>query len=398
MGAELIELDFSNDNDGATAAAKAWVQERFNKPFRLTKEAMPFEQHLIKITEKEHWFFGKYHHLITDGYGFIVYVQYIASKYRALISGEEILSSYPPYREAAVKANQYYHSAEYREDGNYWKEKIPVKPARLLQKKYYNIKGKQGATYKPQPKRRTAEPAGSGAVAANAGLQQLTIAALLIYFGKISASTEIILGIPIHKRGSRQLRSTVGMFSGILPFKGNYNKEQTLVELLKEISGSQKKDYRHQNYLIGDLSRELKINPSEGYLCEVFVNYEPLDFELSFGEEIAANIIRLANEDERNPLQLCWRDYGKQQALQLQIQFGYEYFTQEEIELLARRVLFVIEQFPDALEKRIESINILPAAEAQLLQAFNDTAADYPGDKSIVDLFEDQVKQRALKQ
>jgi len=390
--AALNELDFS----GRTAPggeAVDWMQSRFNTAFVLKKGRLPFEQYLIKISESEHWFFGRYHHLITDGYGFIVYVQYVSRKYSALVSGEEVSFSYPSYREASLAANDYYHSAGYQEDGNYWKEKIPVIPEKLLSKRYTNIAGKTGTTYNIDLGEAQRARLEELQVSSKTGLQQLTIAALLIYFGKLSSSTEFIFGTPIHKRGSRQLRNTVGMFSGILPFKGHYNKEQTLADLLKEISATQRSDYRHQNYLIGDLSRHLKINTSEGYLTEVQVNYEPLDFELDFGNAIAATITRLANEDEQNPLQLCWRDYGKKQALQLQVQFCFAYFSQEEIELLAKRIFFILEQFSNALDQQVGTIATLPQKEREeLLHTFNDTKSTYPEDKTVISLFEEQAK------
>jgi len=232
--AGLNELDFSEGKDPA-GDAKEWMQGRFNTPFLLTKNNLPFEQFLLKITDQEHWFFGKYHHLITDGYGFIVYVQYIAGKYSALATGNELSFNYPQYREAALNANEYYHSASYQEDGKYWKDKIPVKPEKLLQKRYfsYTSEDKKGATYTLNLSEEQRNRLEAIQQISKAGLQQLTIAALLIYHGKISTSTEFILGVPIHKRGSRQLRNTVGMFSGILPFKGNYNKEQTLSRFSK---------------------------------------------------------------------------------------------------------------------------------------------------------------------
>ena len=185
----------------------------------------------------------------------------------------------------------------------------------------------------------------------------------------------------------------MGCSAVFCPLTGSYDKGQTLSEFLKEISTLQRSNYRHQSYLIGDLGKDLKMNASDGYVCEVLINYEPLDFELSFGEEIEANIARIANEGERNPLQLCWRDYGKQQPLQLQIQFSSEYFNQREIELLAQRVISIIAQFPDALDKSIEYVNILPAEEAQLLFGFNGKKVSYPQEKTVVDLFEEHALQ-----
>ena len=157
----LTDLDFSDRAD-PLQAAKDWMQNRFSIPLQLKKELLPFEQFLIKISDQEHLFFGKYHHLITDGYGFIIYVQYVARKYSALVTGEEVLFSYSQYQEAALNANAYHNSAAYEEDGNYWKEKIPGKPERLLQKKYspYNAQGKISSTYILNSKSRSKKAAG----------------------------------------------------------------------------------------------------------------------------------------------------------------------------------------------------------------------------------------------
>jgi surfactin family lipopeptide synthetase A len=56
---------------------------------------------------------------------------------------------------------------------------------------------------------------------------------------------------------------------GVLPFKSNYKRGLKLRDLLNEIAVTQKEDYRHLNYLIGDLSRHLNIN-SSGIICVKF--------------------------------------------------------------------------------------------------------------------------------
>ncbi|HEX8376315.1 MAG TPA: amino acid adenylation domain-containing protein, partial [Pedobacter sp.] len=390
---QLEELDFSAE-DHPQEAARLWTQERFNISFRLGKEDCPFEQYLLKISENEHWFFGKYHHLICDGYGFIVWVQYIANKYHSLIAADGTQFSYPLYKDEAIKAGQYLNSSSYEIDSNYWKDKISHKPEKLLHKNYrMEASGTANATFihkviLADEKRKLLEDLQSDT---KSSLQQLTLAALLIYFGTTTGKSEFIFGVPIHKRGSRVLRNIVGMFSGILPFKGSFNENASLIDLLAEISGIQRSDYRHQNYPIGDLSRHLKINNSEGYLYDVVVNYEPLHFELNFDQNIDASIVRLANDDERNPLQLAWRDYGTQQPLELQIHFSEKCFSKEEIQLLAERIIFIIEQFPEALNNSIGTIPILPVKEAERLSTFQINPSLYPRDKSITDLFTEQA-------
>ncbi|MEJ6981955.1 non-ribosomal peptide synthase/polyketide synthase [Pedobacter sp. P351] len=389
---QYSELDFSSE-DNPEARAVNWAQERLNTPFVLDKESLPFEQCLLKISETEHWFFGKYHHLITDGYGFIVWIQYIAGKYNSLMSGEDRNFSFPLYRDEAIKARQYLNSPEYEADAVYWKEKIKARPDEVLQKRY--VSGGITSIYRLKLSDGKRELFEQLQLNTKSSLQQLTLASLLIYLGKTSPQSEFIFGVPIHKRGSRVLRNIVGMFSGILPFKGNYNEENTLLELLAEISATQRSDYRHQNYPVGDLSRHLKVNNSEGYLYQIIVNYEPLHFELDFGEKLDASIVRLANEDERNPLQLAWRDYGSHQPLELQIHYGEDYFSEREIELLAERLVYIIEQFSTALNHKIGSLDILPGAEMAQLSTFNTSdVSSYTPEYSILDLFHSQVVMR----
>lgn len=391
---ELADLDFSNCKSPDKEAID-WMKNQLNTAFVLDKKKLPFEQYLLKISNVEHWFFGKYHHLIIDGYGFIVWAQYLARKYATLAAGENFEFKYPAYEAEAIKAFNYSRSENYELDGRYWKNKIVEKSGKLLQKNkhFQNHSGKKSTTFSvsiTKDDRRLLEEL---QVNTKAGLQQLTIAALLIHYGKISEHSEFIFGIPVHKRGSRELRNTIGMFSGILPFKGTFQQDEILIDCIKAISQSQKRDYRHQPYLIGDLSRHLKINSSEGYLCEIIINHELFNFDLNFGAEIQATIFRLTNEHEVNPLQIGWQDYGPQQPLQLHFHFGNEYFNEIEIELLSQRLLYILKQFPDSLDKKMGSIDIMPQPEKQLLHQFNDTSVDYQSGKTIIDLFEEQAKQ-----
>lgn len=387
---EMSELDFSDKNN-PEKEAELWMQSRINTPFIIQRETLLFEHYLIKIAEHEHWFFGRYHHLITDGYGFIVWVQYLGRKYKSLLADDNFQFSYPSYLHEAIKANEYRNTAEYEEEARYWKDKIKEKPQNFLERKYpQNDSGKKSKSYILTLNKDQTKLLEEIQLKTKSGLQQLTIGALLIYFGKACNQSEFIFGIPVHKR-SKQLRNIVGMFSGILPYKGNFQKDLKLTDFLKNISYSLKRDYRYQKHLLGDLSRDLKINSAEGHLHEVIVHYEKLNFELNFGEDIQATLLQLSGEYEKNPLQLCWQDFDNHQSLQLQIQYQNEYFSQEEIKLLALRVMFILEQFRDGLNRDIGSFDILPSMERQLLEGFNDTQVGFNNGKTIIDLFEKQV-------
>ncbi|HET9276908.1 MAG TPA: condensation domain-containing protein, partial [Flavitalea sp.] len=389
---EMPELDFSQ-RQNPEEEAMAFMQSRFNTPFVIHKDTVLFEHFLIKISPDECWAFGRYHHLIIDGNGFIAWAQYVSEKYKSLVAKTDDKFDYPSYREESARAVDYYKSEDYQSHASYWNEKIAQKPAKFLQKKnlFQHPSGKKSSTYTLQFSEDERKHLEQIQVTTKAGLQQLTIAALLIYFGKTSEQSEFIIGTPVHKRISRQLRKTIGMFAGILPYKGTFERDVPLCDFIRDIVQTQKRDYRHQHYLIGDLSRQLKLHSSEGYLFEIMVNYELLNFNIHFGENIQATVCRLLNEFEVEPLQISWQDYGSNQPLQLQVHFRYDYFTRKEVELLVERILFILQQFAGSLERKIGSIGVLPPLEHRLLQSFNDTAVTYLQNKTIVDLFEEQA-------
>ena len=384
----LQQLDFSSHANPAESA-KLWMQTNFNKPILIKTESLPFEECLLRISDNEYWFFGKYHHLITDGYGFIVLVDYLAKKYRSLLQGEKVEFDYPSYNEELIKASSYFNSTDYEKDSLYWKTRIAEIPKKILPVKYLSnaLEGKISETFileLTSNQRRLLEEL---QVQTKAGIQQLSIAALLIFFGKTSEQNEFVFGIPVHKRGSRKLRNIVGMFSGMLACKAAYEPHKQLAELIKEIASAQKADYRHQHYPIGDLGRNLKAIASEGYLYQVSIDYEPLNFKPDFGNLLQAAILRVPNAQERNPLQLCWLDYGSDQPLKLQINYGNAYFNKTEIELFAKRILFILELFPAALHQPIGQIAIVPSWERALLDKWNNTSTNYPENKTLVELF-----------
>ncbi|WP_018612579.1 non-ribosomal peptide synthetase [Segetibacter koreensis] len=390
---ELAEMDFSGRKN-PEHEAKSWMQNGFNVPFIIRKENLLFEPVLIKIASDEYWLFFKFHQIIIDSYGLAMWLNYVSKKYTSLLIADDLKFHYGSYVDEAIKASEFLNSPDYELDGKYWKKKINEQPEALLRKNNRFITKpttKSGNYYlKISPEQRKIIDKVINVTQSN--LDQLTIAALLIYFGKTSGQSNIVFGINVPKRSSVELQNIVGKLSGVLPFKGVFEEDIKLADLLKDIAISRKEDCAHQNYLVSDLIEFLKIDTSKSSLYDVTVDNVLFNFQIDFGTEIQSTIFWLQSEYEKVPLQICWRDYGNQQPLELGLHYNYEYFISEEIDLFAKRIIFILEQFPFALNTNIGNINILPSQEQQLLGRFNGATEAYPIDKNIVDLFEQQVE------
>ncbi|RDV12934.1 amino acid adenylation domain-containing protein, partial [Pontibacter diazotrophicus] len=387
---EIEEQDFSDETDPKVKALH-WMQDRFNIAFDL--EGTLYELSLLKISEEEHWLYGRFHHLITDGFGFAVLAHYVARKYSHLINAPADLFAfrYASYEKEVTKALAYLDSDSYQKDGAHWKEQFTEVPDPLLKTRINGLKGQSG-TFVSEISEAQKILFEAAALQTNTSLQQLTLAALTIYFARTENREDVVFGIPVHNRRNKQQRSTVGLFAGMIPFKGHYEPTMSVSSLLQAVKQQQRTDYRYQSYPISHLNRELKLMAKgRNQIFDVVVNYAMLDFEVDM-EGIQANLFDLSSQYESQPIQFWWRDYGKNQPLQLRIDYHLSYFTKEEAELLGQRLLFIMEQFPAALEERVADLDIVPEKERrQLLEKFNAPAALFPHKETLLDLFEEQA-------
>ena len=369
---ELPELIFE-EGENKRAEIEQWIKERLAIPFEVKKENILTEQYLISVTDQEHLYYFKLHHLITDGYGVSGLNQYVAKKYKALVTGEDVVFKHPSYLEEAARASAYYSSDAYAAEGDYWKKKLEKRPSPVLSSRYatdekWNTKCDTFIMEFTEAERSKLEAL---QVKTKASIQQLTLAALMIYFNSIQDQSEFVFGIPLHRRRTKQLRVIPGMFTGVIPFLGSCAPGTKVIDLLKSIAASQREDYRNQNYLIGDLSRHFKINAVEDALIEIVVNYAPMDFQLDFGDGLTGIANNVPSGHLPFPMEMFWYDYGQQQPLQLRMDFQVQYFDQKEVGLLAERILFMLDQFDYMLDSDISEINTLPGKERELLKSLS---------------------------
>jgi amino acid adenylation domain-containing protein len=385
---DIIEKDFS-DCLHPSDDARSWIQELLNLAFDIRKGTSLIQHSLLKVSETEYWWYCKFHHLICDGVSFNVQLNYVAKQYRTFLTNDNQELSCHPYLPEVINASRYYKQDEYEADGEYWKNKIGNQLKKILHKRVHTKNLLKGArsTFKIDDKMFILLK--NSQLVTGSSLMQLTLAAIVIYFGRVTNERKIIVGVSAHRRSDTQ-RDTFGLFAGIVPFVGEYCGSKYLQDFLKEIAVARRQDYTHQNYIISDLARSLAIDRDAGFF-DIVVNYEKqlLD-EYDFGSLVKAIPLGdMFSQDQVIPLQIRWRDYGS--ALELFAHFSFAYFESKETELLLNRIVFIISQFSHSLAKPINEIQLVPPQERfVLLKEFNDKDF-YPAEKTLINLFEKQV-------
>jgi amino acid adenylation domain-containing protein/thioester reductase-like protein len=94
-----------------------------------------------------------------------------------------------------------------------------------------------------------------------------------------------------------------------------------------------------------------------------------------------------------NGIYIHLHDNDDDGILNVDYDYQIERYTSQDMQNMHKRILHIIEQVlnnANCLEKDIEIVT--PEEKHQILNVFNDTYSDYPRDKTIVDLFEEQVE------
>ena len=285
--------------------AHLWIKNRFSLPFLIHESAVPFEECLLQLNSEEYWFYGKYHQLIIDGYGFVVFINYLTSKYKALVEGKTSEFNALSYGAEIEKCAAYINSQGYEHDKKFWKNKLANYPPRIFSPKYMDEAKMPQAnssillelSYDQQKAFRGIQ------ASTDCSIQQLIIAVLMIYLGKTSGQSSLVFGIPIHKRSNGKSKDIVGAFAGIVPFIGSFEEDKKLIDLLKEINNSLKSGYRHLNYPGGGLSGYSSIDGRQ-HLYDVIIGYEALNFKPDFGFGIEADVQKVLPSRSANPLNI----------------------------------------------------------------------------------------------
>ncbi|MET4141838.1 amino acid adenylation domain-containing protein [Pedobacter sp. UYP1] len=402
-------LDFSGDDHPAELILQ-WIENQNDRPLSLEKSSLPVEQYILKATDNEHYYYFKFHHLLFDGYSVRVWANYISSKYKSLLNNDQDVFVSPSYLQEVEKAVAHRGSDAYQVSAAYWKAKLKAKPASVLQPAYNALDelGKESKCYTHILAKKEQIQLAQLAVDSQARLQHLTIAAMVIYLAKMYGLERSLFGTAAHKRNQKEQREILGMFSGVAPFEGNYQPTTKLIDFIQHIAQSQKEDYKHLDYIAGDLSRHFKHDPLAGPFFDFVINHIVFDLSFNLGSGIqTAHEVRFSRH-QQTPLEIMWLDHGEDQPLQLVIGFRHEYFRETEIALFAEQLLAIMKQFTQALQLNVEEIEVdteagipafvkrknkveITAEELSLLKTFNATAADYPLDQNLIQLFTAQA-------
>ncbi|NOQ27793.1 MAG: amino acid adenylation domain-containing protein, partial [Bacteroidales bacterium] len=217
----------------------------------------------------------------------------------------------------------------------------------------------------------------------------LSIFNILLY--KLTDQEDIVIGVPVAGRNHPDLGKIIGFFINTLALRNETKGEITFTEFCEQVKGNTLKAFDNQDYGVGELVDRINVNrdSSRNPLFDVMFNLlshrESKSSKQSSGKY--SELYKIAKFD------LTLTSTVGEDEILCSFNYSTSLFKRTTIQRFVKYFLNIIEAVSNNGNIRVSDIEILSESERnQLLNEFNDTKLEYPKDKTIIDLFEAQVK------
>jgi len=262
------------------------------------------------------------------------------------------------------------------------------------------VKTYQGASYIVKLDEQLTEKLGHLALTLNTSLYQILLTAFYVQLYRYTNQTDILIGSPMRGRTAKEFKEIVGYFSNLTVLRVSVQENATFTELLAQVGKIVRQAQKHQDYPFSWLADKLQPqrDTSRSPLCQVSFAWQaqtwceaknnslhwqklvlPMEPYLK-GQRGGHLDLSLMVREAKGEIEPCW-------------QYNTDLFDAATIERMAKHFVRLLNSIVLNPQQPISQLLMLTEVEQQqLLFEWNNTQADYPLDKCIHQLFEEQVE------
>jgi amino acid adenylation domain-containing protein len=222
----------------------------------------------------------------------------------------------------------------------------------------------------------------------------ILLAAFNVFISKLSQQEDIVIGIPVSGRRHSDLEGIVGMFVNTLAIRNYPRGRETFLEFLEEVGENFLKAMENQDYQFEDLVEKIgpPLDAGRNPLFDVMLVLQNMETAVLDIPGLKLTPLPYAGEFSKFDITFIAED--KSNSLHFLVSYSTALFRKETIEGFIRCFKKVISVIPDNPGKKLSQIEIIsPEEKQQILYEFNDTATDYPQEKTLHQLFAEQSGQ-----
>ena len=392
----VVDLQALAETEQA-AEVQRLVCEDAQKPFDLCRSPL-IRATLLQLGKNSHALLFNMHHIASDGWSMGIFIHELSSLYQAFCARKPSpLPELPiQYVDFAHWQRQYLSGEVLERQLDYWKQQLAGIPPLL-----------ELPADRPRPPERTFQ-GGTIPMELNADLMKqlkslsqqsgttlfmTLLAAFSALLSRYSGQEDIVVGSPIANRNRGEIESLIGFFVNTLVLRVQLQDNPSFEEVLKQVRQVSLDAYTHQDMpfeqLVEALRPERNLTNSPLFQVMFVLQNAPMgELELP-----GVNLTPIEGESVIAKFDLTLFLGETAAGLKGRWEYNSDLFEAATIERMSQHFQNLLEAIVANPQLRVAQLPLLSEAERQqFLVEWNDTQTDYPQDKAIHQLFEEQVE------
>ena len=395
-------LEMLTDKPVNTSVANALIETFYQEDFDLTVAPL-LKAKLIEVEQNRHLLLLSVHHIISDGWSMGVLTKELTYSYNHLLQGQEIVLPDLPiqYKDYATWKQSEKEQAELAPQESYWLDKFSGDLPKLELPSFQSrpkIKTYNGTKVFHCFSKDFTNLLKQFSEQEGVTLFMSLIAGINGLFYRYTGNTDIVLGTPVAGREHFDLEHQVGLYLNTLAIRTQFSRNINFKDLISIQKETLLEGYAYQDYPFDQLIDKLTLqkDTSRSALFDVMVVLQNQQ-NLSLNEGLGLQGIETSSYNEVSKaisrFDMTFSFSESLEGLQLELEYNTDIYDKEIICSLIKHLESFLSKAISNPKQEINHIDYLSKEEKhQLLYEFNDTKADYPKDKTIIDLFVEQVK------
>lgn len=393
---QLDIIDTANEQKDDTEWQQ-FIQSLVDAPFDLSADHT-LRAHLIAVDRDDHILVLNMHHISSDDLSIAVLMKELKECYSAFLEDREpVLTPLPvQYKDYAAWQRKYIDGEVLQNKVAYWKQQLEgVEPLMMpTDHPRPSVQTTRGASLKFKIDEKLGEQLNALSRKQGCTLFMTLLSAYKTLLHRYTGQEDICVGSAITGRTYQELEGLIGFFVNTLALRSNVSDNPSFINFLQQIKETTLNAYEHQ-----DVPFEAVV---EAVVKERDLSRHPL-FQVMF-------IVRNNKDAEDDPhflkgLTIAQQHFAhksskfdttfliveKPDGLEGRVEYCTDLFDRSTINAMIKHYLQLLRSIVENPDEKIDLLEIIDKEEKQVLFNYNDTAADYPSQKTVIDLFNEQV-------
>ncbi len=404
----IVDLQHLSEQE-REAEAERLIYEQLRQPFDVTQVPL-IRWSLLRLGRREHVLVQVEHHLVHDGWSLAVLLKEIKAIYDAFSSGRPSPLPEPPlqFGDFAVWQRSWMKDEVLESQLAYWQERLQNAPSRLdlpTDRRVPAIRSLRGGKLVLDLPAKLCEGLRALSHQHGATLFMTLLAAFKVLLYRYTHQEDILVGSGIANRRLRETEDLIGMVVNTVVLRSSLDGDPPFHELLERVRDVALEAYAHQDLPFEKLVQRLQPERigTHNPLFQVMFSFHDASVPALECRGLSGRVRYRHNGSAKFDLNVIAipRRHGsvalepsiEEDAIRLEWEFSTDIFDESTIRRMLGHYRVLLEGVVSNPGQRLSELPLLTEEERhRLLVEWNRTEREYPRDRCIHELFEEQVE------